>query len=217
MIVLRKRGKYFSVDYASGSQRLRGSLRTANREAAMRLKGRLENAMAEGPESPLWSEVKRALPLETYKTFSRYMSVSKRSSVEWSDLRQAFELWMKHRVQLRKMRDSTQNRYYQTLVSFSEYLKAQKMDYLDQITRPVIEAWKADRLKDILTKKFSRGGGGLILDVAILHKIFAIAVEHEMILKNPVKMEGRPGDNPQGGAEPYTADELRRLREHAGI
>jgi integrase/recombinase XerD len=28
-------------------------------------------------------------------------------------------------------------------------------------------------------------------------------------------MEGRPGDNPQGGAEPFTAEELEKLRENA--
>lgn len=29
-------------------------------------------------------------------------------------------------------------------------------------------------------------------------------------------MEGRPGDNPEGGAEPFTADELSRLRDKSG-
>jgi integrase len=38
-----------------------------------------------------------------------------------------------------------------------------------------------------------------------------------MILRNPVRMEGRPGENPQRGAEPFTGVELSRLREHAGV
>ena len=53
------------------------------------------------------------------------------------------------------------------------------------------------------------------MDVAILHRIFAIAVRRELIQKNPVQMEGRPGDNPEGGAEPFTANELSLLRKHA--
>jgi integrase len=55
-----------------------------------------------------------------------------------------------------------------------------------------------------------------MLDVAILHRIFAFAVETELIEKNPVKLDGRPGDNPEGGAQPFTGDELAKLRAAAG-
>ena len=41
-------------------------------------------------------------------------------------------------------------------------------------------------------------------------------MKRELLQKNPVQMEGRPGDNPEGGAEPFTADELSRLRNHTG-
>ena len=57
-----------------------------------------------------------------------------------------------------------------------------------------------------------------MLDVAILHRIFAFAVEIELIEKNPVRLDGRPGDNPEGGAQPFTGDELanfyRFLADH---
>ncbi len=43
-----------------------------------------------------------------------------------------------------------------------------------------------------------------MLDGAILHRIFSFAVENEMIAKNPVRLEGRPGANPMRGAEPVT-------------
>ena len=46
--------------------------------------------------------------------------------------------------------------------------------------------------------------------------MFAFAVESEMIAKNPVRMEGRPGENPEHGAEPFTAGDLSHLRDHAG-
>ena len=48
-----------------------------------------------------------------------------------------------------------------------------------------------------------------------MHRIFSFAVENEWILKNLVRMEGRPGENPRRGAEPFTAEELSRLRSHA--
>lgn len=54
------------------------------------------------------------------------------------------------------------------------------------------------------------------VDAAILHKVFAYALDVEMILKNPVKMDGRPGGEPTRGAQPFTGDELRQMRIHAG-
>lgn len=55
-----------------------------------------------------------------------------------------------------------------------------------------------------------------MLDVAILHRIFAFAVETDMVPKNPVRIDGRPGDNPEGGAQPFTGDELAKPRAAAG-
>lgn len=34
-------------------------------------------------------------------------------------------------------------------------------------------------------------------------------------MANPVRMEGRPGDNPHGGSEPFNPVELEKLRENA--
>ena len=41
------------------------------------------------------------------------------------------------------------------------------------------------------------------MDAAILHRAFSFAIESEMIEKNPVRLEGRLGENPVGGAEPF--------------
>ena len=38
-----------------------------------------------------------------------------------------------------------------------------------------------------------------------------------MVLHNPVRMEGRPGDDPECGAQPFKTDELSKLREAAGL
>jgi hypothetical protein len=59
------------------------------------------------------------------------------------------------------------------------------------------------------------GGRGLALDVAILHRVFGIAVECEMIGKNPVRVEGRPGDSAERGAQPFTGEQLTKLRQAA--
>jgi integrase/recombinase XerD len=56
----------------------------------------------------------------------------------------------------------------------------------------------------------------LPLDVAILHRVFSYGIELEMIVRNPVRMEGRPGDAPESGAQPFKTDELSKLRAAAG-
>jgi integrase len=49
----------------------------------------------------------------------------------------------------------------------------------------------------------------------LLHKVFEIAVEEEMLVKNPVVFEGRPGDSPTRGARPFSAQDLTRMQKHA--
>lgn len=71
-------------------------------------------------------------------------------------------------------------------------------------------------MERIMKHKFARGASGLVLDAAILHRVFAFALDNEMIIKNPVRMEGRPGKNPQNGAEPFNTEEISRLKGHAG-
>ena len=86
---------------------------------------------------------------------------------------------------------------------------------LDDVTRAVVEDFKGWQLARVLAKKQSRGGRGIVLDTAILHRIFGYAVECDLIVKNPVRMEGRPGDDPERGAQPFKATELKKLRDAA--
>ena len=56
----------------------------------------------------------------------------------------------------------------------------------------------------------------MILDTAILHRIFAYAVECELVARNPVRLDGRPGDSPESGSQPFTGRDREKLREAAG-
>jgi integrase len=123
---------------------------------------------------------------------------------------------MVQRVALDKLRDSTRARYEQTCKAFSEFLKGRMIANLEEITRVVIEDFKAWQLARVTKKKFSRGGRGVVLDTAVLHRIFGYAIECELVAKNPVRMEGRPGDSAEHGAQPFKAAELTKLREAAG-
>ena len=215
MFTIRKRGRAFHVDFLSGANRIRGPLGTRNKDAAHRLAHRLETALSEGADSAQWPELKAALPTPTYSRFADFTGVKARELPTWDGLREAFEAHMAQRVKIDKLRESTAARYKVTIRDFGEFLQERKITELQDITKPLTESFKVWKIDRINQKKHSRGGTGLVLDSAILHRIFSFAVENEWILKNPVRMEGRPGENPRRGAEPFTAEELSRLRSHA--
>lgn len=225
---VKKRGKVWRLEGRTGDrvrrgagerERIRLSLGTANGDAAQLVLGRIERAMAEGPASLLWRDLRGTLPPETFAKLAEIAGFEPDQAPEiftWSDLEAKFKTWMSHRVALDKLRDSTRERYLQSAAAFGAFLASNRISDLASINRPLIEDFKAWRLARVLERKYSRGGRGVVLDVAILHRIFSYAVECEMVAKNPVRLEGRPGDDPARGAQPFTADQLLKLRGAAG-
>jgi integrase len=227
---VRKRGGIYRLEGRAGDrgrrgsgerERVRVSLGTANHEAALSWLNAIEKAFAEGPDSNRWHELRRVLPPETFEKLAAVVGHVPTEQPEetkhcWNDLTAKFSAWMSHRIAIGKLRDSTRERYDQTSSAFEQFLASRGICNLDEVTRAVVEDFKAWRLARVLAKKFSRGGAGVVLDTAILHRIFAYAVECEMLLKNPVRLEGRPGDQPERGAQPFNAAQLAKLRQSAG-
>lgn len=217
MLTVRKRKKTFHGDLVKGHVHIvRGSLGTRNREAALRLIHKLETALSEGPESPLWRELETLLPEETFSRFADFAGVKLRQLPTWEDLKAAFNVDREQRIKLGRFAQSSFDRYESAICEFGTFLSIENVVLLQQIDRALVERFKVWRVERINKRKFSRGATGLALDAAVLHRVFAFAVENEMVLKNPVRMEGRPGENPTHGAEPFTATELARMREHVG-
>lgn len=217
MLTVRKRGKTFHADLMKGKVHVvRGSLGTRNQDAARRLIHKLETALSEGPTSPLWPELNSLLPQETFSRFADFADVRLRQLPTWSQLKEGYESFVKQRIRMGKIEESTVERYFQTFTEFELFLSEQSVTLLRDISMPLVENFKVWRLERIKRRKHSRGGTGLTLDVAALHVLFGFAVKREMIGKNPVISEGTPGDNPQRGAEPFNPDELLLLRQHAG-
>jgi integrase len=224
----KKRGTTYRLEGRLGERARRGSgerdrirlsLGTANGDAAQICLGKIERALAEGSASPIWKELGNLLPPETFgklAAMAGYHLPAEAPRYTWQELASRFKAWMAQRVALDKLRDSTRSRYEQTCKAFGNFLKGRPTANLDEISRAVIEDFKAWQLACIAKKKFSRGGRSVILDTAILHRIFGYAVECEMIAKNPVRLDGRPGDSPEHGAQPFKAVELTKLRETAG-
>jgi len=216
MLTVRRRGKAFHADLLVGRKHAaRGSLGTRNQPVALRLKHKLETALAEGPASQLWPELRSLLPERTFRRFAAFAGVKDQPLPMWSDLRRLFTVFAEQRIKLGKLAESTVERYEHTFTEFELFLSERKIRLLSDISVPLVEEFKIWRIDRIKKRKYSRGATGAVLDVAILHRIFAFAVKRELVQKNPVQMEGRPGDNPEGGAEPFTANELSLLRKHA--
>lgn len=193
MLELRKRGKSHHVDFVAGEIRIRGALGTKNQDAARRIVHKLGVAISEGKESTLWLELKAVLPAATFERFADYAGFREKAIPTWEELRAVYEIHATQRIALGKLQQSTYDRYAVTIREFDQFLAEHRIRFLEHITKPLVEAFKVWRKARIESHKFSRGGTGLVLDAAILHRVFALAVENEMIVKNPVKMEGRPG------------------------
>jgi integrase len=224
----KKRGTTYRLEGRLGDRARRGSgerdrirlsLGTANGDAAQICLSKIERALAEGSTSLLWKELSNLLPPETFSklaAIANYQPMAEAPRHTWEELVSKFKAWMTQRVALDKMRDSTRSRYEQTCKAFGGFLKSRAITNLDEITRAVIEDFKAWQLARVTKKNFSRGGRGVVLDTAIMHRIFGYTIECEILAKNPVRLEGRPGDSAEHGAQPFKPAELTKLREAAG-
>lgn len=218
MLTVRKAGNVYRADTWIDNNRVRLSLGTRNHDAAQRLASRIEKALSEGSRSELWAELKAVLPDLTFARLADsvgYVPPKIEAPKTWSDLRTRFEAHMQERIALRKFRDSTRDRYLMTLKHFETFLGLRGIVLLKDITNELVGEFKVWRLAQIQKRKESRGGTGLVLDVAILHKVFAVALKAKMIPENPVDFEGKPGADPTRGAQPFEAAQLERMRKHA--
>ncbi len=218
---VKKRGSTYRLEGRYGErskrdsgerERLRLSLGTSSGDAAQTLLTKIDKALAGGPDSLLWNELRGVLPPETFDRLAVIVGHTLKQAAPrhtWQDLAAKFDAWMSQQVVLGRMRTSTKARYAQTVKSFGDFLTTRGITELAQINRALVEDFKAWRLQRVLARKFSRGGRGVVLDTAILHRIFAYAIsECELIERNPVRLDGRPGDNPERGARPFKAVEL---------
>jgi integrase len=215
---IQQRGRRYRAVGTIAGHFLRLALGTANGSAASTTVNRIERAIADGASSSLWPELKRSLPPRSFEVLAgiaNYREEAPPKVWTWKELEATFEAEIRQRILLGKLANSTWERYQQTVRVFGTFLEESGVSKLPEMNRPIIEKFKVWRLAKIQEKKFSRGGRSLALDVAILHHVFRVAVECEMIAKNPVRLEGRPGDSAEHGAQPFSGDQLTRLRQAA--
>lgn len=219
MLSVRKRGLVYWLEARPAGVRTQVSLGTRNHDNAVLFARAIERALVEGNMSEEWPRLRNLLPVSAFEKLAAlvgYVEQPKRRPPQWEELRAALAAECQRRIGLGKLQQSTWERYQHTISEFTLFAEQRQISELVEITRPLLEEFKAWRLGRIREKKFSRGARSIALDAAILHRVFSYAIELEMLQRNPVRLEGRPGDDPECGAQPFKAEELVRLREQAG-
>lgn len=213
MIRTLKRDELYHVDASLGSVRLRGSLGTKSKTDAALLRNRLEYAVCGGASSTEWVALKTVLPAGTYRRFTKHVGLKVQVTRTLGELLSIFRTTNQSRTEMKKLASSTEIRYRRVAELFVGWVGADTL--LEDCNKPLIESYKEQRLKDILLRKNSRDGSSLDLEVAILHMMFAEAVERGWISKNPVVPGRTPGSEPSRGADPFTPEEMQALSENA--
>ena len=214
MITIRERSSVFHLDFLNGRKHVvRGSLGTRDRGTALRLVHRIEIAMAEGPRSPIWGELRPVLPVPTFTRLTNYVGVEVKFVLSWREFRELFESHKTLQVRQNKLADNTLQNYVYTLNAFEAFLKSANVPMLQGIDASLIDSYQTWRLDHIETRK-GDGTASVDLDLCHLHHAFEFAKKKGFLQCNPVEVESKRR-NPDGGAQPYSADELKRLRQHA--
>ncbi len=211
----------FRLDAWLGKERVRLALRTERRPDALRIVHKIETALAEGKSSVLWAELRERLPRITFDKFATAIGWEQPAvKVEpakptWVGLSARYQHHLAKEIVKSNLRDSTRDRYLQTIKLFERYLNEKGIQELPDITKNLIEDWKLHRIGEIKKKCFSRGGTGYVLDTAILRAVFNFAASEKLVTENPVVSEGKPGAKPTNGASPFAAEELTKIMQYA--
>jgi len=219
MLKERKIDGWFHVEGRIAGARMRLPLRTRSRENARNTIGEIERALAQGGSSVLWPKLRAVIPNKTFERLAAtvgYVEQAPVPAASLSELLRLFEADCLRRITLGKLRASTFERYQFDLREFEEFARTHEVKLLSTIDRGFIEQYKVWRIERIRNRSKFAGAKSLVLSAAILHRFFAYAVENEMLVKNPVRLEGRPGGEPERGSQPFKPEELGNLREHAG-
>src|SRR5258708_8688077 len=96
------------------------------------------------------------------------------------------------------MSDSPRHRYRQIIGRFTAFLIDEAIP-LDDIKPSTIELFKADRHKKIAQLKQSRGGSGVALEIAVMHRLFKFAGKKQLINQNPIdpSRQSKPAEKPK--------------------
>lgn len=205
-MTLTKRGSTYHLDTALGERRVRCSLGVRDPKAAERLANRVQFALSDGPKSPVWPELKVALPTSSFKRLTD--GVLPDGPVSLPTLEQKFYEHVERRRHLGQIGEGAKRNYDRaTKVFFDRILESGLKTVLD-LTPEIVESHLLWRKEAIQTKGGS--GRGLVTDVVVLSALFDFAVEERWIPKTPLKYKPKIPPVEQA-VQPFTDEEMAAL------
>ena len=206
MTHLSKRGHTYHFDRAVGGVRLRCSLGTHDPRSASRLATRVEFALADGPRSLVWSELKGSLPASSFDVLTSRAGVVIHPGL--FEFEQRFLDHLNNRVRLGELAERSRKLYETAARRFFLAMQQGFVQKMDSITPRIVDDYCVWRTEDIQAKGGS--GRGMILETTVLALIFQYAVQEGVIHTSPLKRRPRPAAPPEE-IEPFTEDEMKAL------
>jgi site-specific recombinase XerD len=215
MLTVRRRGETFHIDLLIGRvHAVRGSLGTRDAAAARRITHRLEIALSEGPRSVMWTELRPILPPSTFRRFIKYVGVKEKRVATWKEVCELFESERAQQVKMGTLSAKTLENNRRSFKQFDRFLNEQGIKMIQLIDKTVIDSFRLWRLTHVARKTDFGGSPSLQFDLVHLRHLFRFAIENEFIEKNPISVKIKKS-NPDNGAQPFTEDELARLKDFA--
>ena len=211
--MILKRGNVYHFNTTKGGSRLRCSLGVSDSASAKRLANRVEYALADGPRSAVWGELRPALPAASFKTLTGGMGMAA-VSPSLKDFERKFLMDLMKREQLGQITKSTGRLYERVCDNFMKWLTSQGIGKMDGIFEQDADDYLLFRRKQILARSPEKSARGLETESKILQAVFAFAVECGAIPASPLR-ELYKSSVPAAEPEPFTSDELRKLDEAA--
>ena len=212
MIVIRQRGKFYHLD--GQSHALRGTLRTNSRQRALYLSHRIETALALGPDSDIWAELRPALPAETFARISKYAGVQPKVAATWKELRDLFVSDQKKRLRMGEISQQTIDNYEKTLNIVEAFLVERRTTMVKDIDRAIVDDFYTWRLDHVKSRQRLSGRPSLYFDLSHLHRVLTFACQRGLLETNPLAPPKRPRLE-RHNARPFSADEVSRLETAA--
>jgi integrase len=215
MIAVRERGNRFHLDISDGPRHIvRGPLGTGIRAVALRLHHRIETALAEGPRSTIWTELRPVIPSGTFAQLKKYAGVEPKVAATWEELCDLFEADRKLKFKIGEIAEKTLKNSLKALSNFRAFLADKGITMLqDEIN--IDEdycVWRIEQAKK--NPQSASGRPSLYFDRTHLRALGAFGQERRWLESNPFRKPKRPPLE-RHISRPYSANQLVRMENIA--
>lgn len=205
MAALVKRSGVWYIDMVVAGQRIRASLGTKIKDAAVRNYGLILHG-CQDPKSEVWSKLRVTLPKRTIEKFEDvFLGREKESRIR--EVERQFLKDLEKDVAAGRLAKSTRHKIYQTMKKFIQWLAEKKIQTVREINSELVEEFVEQRKQGI---QFAGGTGAGAQSEAICVKKFLSYCERLGLLPRILLPKVSGLEEPEG-TKPFTEEELARM------